>query len=197
MTFDGSGDEPSFSHLDDPTPPGFGPDALTRVVSRGQHLRRRRRIAYSASTFVVIVAIVGTAVGVIRTNGSSNNQTINTAKSPTSTSSLLSPTPRHQKSGKPGGITQTTGGGTRPHHPSGGGGPTTATSPACVTETPSGQPSDPPDTAAAGASTSPAPDPTPTPTCVTPTPTESGSSPPPSPSVSPSVTDSGSGAATP
>jgi hypothetical protein len=50
MTFDDPGD-PLFSHLDDPTPPMHGGDALTNVVQRGQQIRRRPSRARSSVWF--------------------------------------------------------------------------------------------------------------------------------------------------
>jgi hypothetical protein len=192
MTIDDPGD-PFFGHLDDPTPPLHGGEALTHVIQRGQQIRRRRRAAYSVSSVAVVIVIAGATIGLASANGPHGK---NATVTPLHTATL-SPSPhRHSKppssTKSPTSIRQTfpTRHGHSPSH-----GPTAPATPSCVSDTPS--------TAAAGGQVvvpnvfgtpktgNPATSssPTPTPTC---TPLADSPSPTTTPSTSPS-TDNPSG----
>jgi hypothetical protein len=190
MTFDDPGD-PLFNHLDDPTPPLHGGDALTNVVQRGQQIRRRRRTAYSVSSAFVVFAIAGAIIGVVHGGSASNNQTVSTLTSPPLTNSSLSPSPSrsHHKSKSPTGIGQT--GGSTPFHSKS---PTSIATWPTTAVCPSDTPTAPPTSVGPSAGVSgavhgqpefPSTSPTPTPTCTSPTPTSSATT-----STSPTPTSS-------
>lgn len=191
MTFDDPGD-PFFGHLDDPSPPMHGGDALTHVMQRGHQIRRRRRTTYSASTAVVVIAITGAAIGLASSHSPHNSQTISTLKSPSSSTSSHPHSPKRTRTQGPGGIVDTTR--STPHrHQSPGGGATTPATPVCVSTTPTVAPpstsptSDPSANATGqpqtGATSSP-----------TPTPTKTCESATPAPSTTATPTDSSSAA---
>ena len=121
MTFDDPGDG-IFDHLDDPTPPLHGGDALTHVMQRGQQIRRRRRSIYSVEHRVVVIAVAGIAdrrdpAG----HSSGGNESVTPLKSPTSSSVAplaldqeagLARAERRDRDHQPG---------RQPHHSGGGG----------------------------------------------------------------------------
>jgi hypothetical protein len=96
MTFDDPGGD-LFSHLDDPTPPMYAGDALTRVKARGTQLRRRRQMTYAMSSMAVAVIITGAAVSVAATNNSSGPNSTHVA-----TTGTPSPHPDDTRSSRGG-----------------------------------------------------------------------------------------------
>jgi hypothetical protein len=195
MTFDDPGDG-SFEHLDDPAPPIHGSEALSRVVQRGHQIRRRRRVTYSASTAVVIVAIGGAVFGLANSGHlPGNGQAVAPVHSPTSSRTPHSHSPRATTTTSPNGVGQRIGTTPHPHphHPTVR--LTPPTLPVCVSSSPSANqpPADPTTSPTASADgtpgstppsepASPTASPTPTPTCVlttvtaTPTATPTGTS---------------------
>jgi hypothetical protein len=187
MTFDNPDDPDDgiFGHLDDPTPPTYGGEALTHVMQRGQQIRRRRRTVYAASVTVVVVAIAGAAIGVAATghNGGGKAQQVNSlSRTPAVVATSPHPKKHPHKSKQatvtPGTNSATIGGTTHHHHhhhvP--GGSPGSGT-PVCVTSTPTPVDTPPAAPPATGSDTpvptTSSPPPAPVVTCTTPTPTPS------------------------
>lgn len=196
MTFDGPDDD-IFGHLDDPSPPTYGGNALSSVVTRGSQIRRRRRATYTLSSAAVVVLLAGTAIGVAATNGPGKDGTAQVTSSNTPTISVSPTKSTKHPSGKkhhvgppvsngsttpppanvsPGGQG---GGHSHPITPTHKATPTSTPTTICTTPPVSTPPSTDPtatstDSAGPVQGNSPSPKPTCTTITVTPTPTPTG-----------------------